>query len=275
MLLHIFGDTHGPLEINKINPKRFLGRALTDNDAIAICGDFGFPFLPTDCISEDTLKESGAEHHCIKYARAYRQNIDWLKSFPCDILFIDGNHDNHEFWAKLPTEPWNGGQVQRLPDAPNVIHLMRGEYYTIDGLTVWCMGGAESIDKATRTQGVSWWPEEIPSQKEMWHGMDTLEEHGYDVDIILTHTLPKMLMAAYFGNSFPLKENDPTGVYLDEVYRRTRFRKWFCGHMHEDIDKPLVRLQVLYDDVVSIDTKNPSFESTEQEAGRGEEGKDL
>ena len=155
MLLHIFGDTHGPLEINKINPKRFLGRALTDNDAIVICGDFGFPFLPTDCISEDTLKESGAEHHCIKYARAYRQNIDWLKSFPCDILFIDGNHDNHEFWAKLPTEPWNSGQVHRLPDAPNVIHLMRGEYYTIDGLTVWCMGGAESIDKATGGNPVS------------------------------------------------------------------------------------------------------------------------
>ena len=189
MLLHIFGDTHGPLEINKINPKRFLGRALTDNDAIVICGDFGFPFLPTDCISEDTLKDSGAEHYCIKYARAYRQNINWLKTFPCNILFIDGNHDNHEFWAKLPTESWNGGQVQRLPDAPNVIHLMRGEYYTIDGLTVWCMGGAESIDKATRTQGVSWWPEEIPSQKEMWHGMDTLEEHGYDVDVILTHTM--------------------------------------------------------------------------------------
>ena len=150
---------------------------------------------------------------------------------------------------------------------------MRGEYYTIDGLTVWCMGGAESIDKATRTQGVSVWPEEIPSQKEMWHGMDTLEEHGYDVDVILTHTMPRMLMSAYFGNSFTLKENDPTGVYLDEVYRRTRFRKWFCGHMHEDIDKPLFRLQVLYDDVVSIDTKNPSFESTRREAGRGEEGK--
>lgn len=105
--------------------------------------------------------------------------------------------------------------------------------------------------------------------------MDTLEEHGYDVDVILTHTLPRMLMSAYFGNSFTMKVNDPTGVYLDEVYRRTRFRKWFCGHMHEDIDKPLFRLQVLYDNVVSIDTKNPNFESTEQEAGHGEEGKDL
>ena len=71
MLLHIFGDTHGPLEIGKINPKRFLGRELTESDAVVICGDFGFPFLPTDSVPEATLRELGAEHHCIKYSRAY------------------------------------------------------------------------------------------------------------------------------------------------------------------------------------------------------------
>lgn len=82
MLLHIFGDTHGPLEIQKINPKRCLGRELTKNDAIVICGDFGFPFLPTDRIPEDTLKESGAEHYCIKYARAYRQKNQLAQILP-------------------------------------------------------------------------------------------------------------------------------------------------------------------------------------------------
>ena len=69
MLLHIFGDTHGPLEINKINPKRFLGRALTDNDAIVICGDFGFPFLPTDCISEDIFSENTGQPPMSKLKR--------------------------------------------------------------------------------------------------------------------------------------------------------------------------------------------------------------
>ena len=154
MLLHIFGDTHGPDEISKINPKRFLNRDITKDDAIVVCGDFGFPFFPTDRIPADDLKTLDMPQHCIKSARAYQMYTDWMKSFPCNILFIDGNHDNHTFWAEQPTERWNGGLIQRLPEAPNVIHLMRGEYYTIDGMTVWCMGGAESIDKAYRTEGV-------------------------------------------------------------------------------------------------------------------------
>ena len=56
MLLHIFGDTHGPDEIFKINPKRFLNRDITKDDAIVVCGDFGFPFFPTDRIPADDLK---------------------------------------------------------------------------------------------------------------------------------------------------------------------------------------------------------------------------
>lgn len=168
MLLHIFGDTHGPDEIFKINPKKFLDRDLTKDDAIVVCGDFGLPFFPTDRIPANELKAKNYPQHNIKSARAYKMYTDWLASFPCDILFVDGNHDNHAFWAEQPTEQWNGGLIQRLPEASNVIHLMRGEYYTIDGMTVWCMGGAESIDKIYRTEGVTWWREEIPSMKETW-----------------------------------------------------------------------------------------------------------
>ena len=175
MLLHIFGDTHGPDEIFKINPKKFLDRDLTKDDAIVVCGDFGLPFFPTDRIPSNKLKAKNYPQHNIKSARAYKMYTDWLASFPCDILFVDGNHDNHAFWAEQPTEQWNGGLIQRLPEASNVIHLMRGEYYTIDGMTVWCMGGAESIDKIYRTEGVTWWHKEIPSMKETWHGFDTLE----------------------------------------------------------------------------------------------------
>ena len=231
MLLHIFGDTHGPDEIFKINPKKFLDRDLTKDDAIVVCGDFGLPFFPTDRIPANELKAKNYPQHNIKSARAYKMYTDWLASFPCDILFVDGNHDNHAFWAEQHTEQWNGGLIQRLPEASNVIHLMRGEYYTIDGMTVWCMGGAESIDKIYRTEGVTWWREEIPSMKETWHGFDTLEEHGNKVDIILTHTLPQILMPIYFRDISPI--NDPTGVYLNEIYRRVEFKQWFCGHMFQ------------------------------------------
>lgn len=258
VLLHIFGDTHGPLEISKINPKRFLGRALNENDVIVICGDFGFPFLPTDCIPEDTLKESGAERYCIKGARAYRQNINWFKSFPCDILFVDGNHDNHDFWVRQPEEKWNGGKIQRLPGTPNVIHLMRGEYYDIDGTTIWCMGGAESIDKEYRTEGETWWRNEVPSYAEFMRGYENLERHGCKADIILTHTLPRSLFPIYFPE-MPIYP-DNTSIYLDNVYWSANFGYWYCGHMHEDIDKSMYKLRVLYYEVATVRTKNDKSE---------------
>lgn len=253
MFLHIFGDTHGPDEISKINPKRWFDRDLTKDDAIVVCGDFGLPFFPTDRIPADELKSKNFPQHNIKSARAYKMYTDWMASFPCDILFVDGNHDNHAFWAEQPTERWNGGLIQRLPEAPNVIHLMRGEYYTIDGMTMWCMGGAESIDKIYRTEGVTWWREEIPSTKETWHGFDMLEEHGNKVDLILTHTLPQMLMPIYFRDISPI--DDPTGVYLNEIYRRVEFKQWLCGHMHRDVDKPMYKLRVLYNQVAEVNTK--------------------
>ncbi len=71
--------------------------------------------------------------------------------------------------------------------------------------------------------------------------------------IILTHTLPQMLMPIYFRDISPI--NDPTGVYLNEIYRRVEFKQWFCGHMHRDVDKPMYKLRVLYNQVAEVNTK--------------------
>ena len=79
VLLHIFGDTHGPDEIFKINPKKFLDRDLTKDDAIVVCGDFGLPFFPTDRIPANELKAKNYPQHNIKSARAYKMYTDWLR----------------------------------------------------------------------------------------------------------------------------------------------------------------------------------------------------
>ena len=44
--------------------------------------------------------------------------------------------------GELPVREWNGGLVHEA--RPHVLHLMRGEVYGIDGLTVLAMGGAAS-----------------------------------------------------------------------------------------------------------------------------------
>ena len=274
MLLHIFGDTHGPLEINKINPKRFLGRALTDNDAIVICGDFGFPFMPTDCISEDALKESGAEHYCIKYARAYRQNIDWLKTFPCNILFVDGNHENHVRLATYPVKQWHGGLVHEI--RPHVLHLMRGEMFDIEGRNFFAFGGASSHDVSDgildyedsdwreqarkldkqykfmyRVKGLSWWQEELPTEAEMQHGFDTLEKYGNKVDFIISHS-PSTSELYLMGGRW-LYEPDVLTNYLDEVKARASFdyKKHLFGHMH--VNKAINTQDIcIYEQIIQI-----------------------
>ena len=52
------------------------------------------------------------------------------------------------------------GKVQIHPNAPNVIHLMCGEIYNIEGKKFFTFGGAVSYDKEQRIPNVSWWKQE-------------------------------------------------------------------------------------------------------------------
>ena len=77
-----------------------------------------------------------------------------------------------------------------------MIHLMRGQIFKIDGLKFFTFGGAYSIDKMSRAEGISWFPEEIPSREEYEEGWKNLEKEDFQVDYILTHTAPRDVAAA-------------------------------------------------------------------------------
>lgn len=144
MTVYVTGDVHGRAEYGS---SRFafknwpLGRTLTRDDAVIVAGDFGFVW-----------DGSNAEKYW----------LDWLESKPWTTCFVDGNHENHQMLGELPVRERNGGLVHEA--RPHVLHLMRGEVYDIDGLTVLTMGGAASNDRQYRKEGRSWWPEEMPSE---------------------------------------------------------------------------------------------------------------
>lgn len=246
-MIYITGDVHGSIDIEKLSNKNFPeGKNLTRRDYVIVCGDFGLPFLPSDTWpKEKPIPNKNARSS----QQSYQYWIQWLSERPFTLLWIDGNHDNHPFWYEQPVVEWNGGLVNIHPDAQNVIHLKRGEYYNIDGHTFWCMGGALSHDKSYRTEGYSWWPEEIPSYEEMMHGRDTLQQHGNQVDFILTHTMPQTLLAPVLRAYY---EPEPTRNYLDQIYAETDFKYWFCGHFHLEVNKPAYRIRVLYNEIISL-----------------------
>ena len=169
MSIYVTGDTHGRFErfSNKSWPG---GRSFTEDDIVIVAGDFG-------------LLWSSAPDEQELYWRK------WLTSKPWTLLAVDGNHENHPRLNSLPRVPMYGGTVGVIDR--NIFHLRRGEIYTIQGKKFFTFGGANSIDKATRIMGVSWWPEEIPSYAETEYGLTNLEKHQYSVDYIISHTAPQ------------------------------------------------------------------------------------
>ena len=80
-------------------------------------------------------------------------NLKPYTELPFSVLFVDGNHENFDLLNSYPVEIWKGGKVHRVK--PNITHLMRGQVFEIEGKTIFTFGGATSIDRDFRTEGMS------------------------------------------------------------------------------------------------------------------------
>ena len=227
-MLYITGDTHGGFQrftTDKIPQQKQMGRG----DYIIIAGDFGG-------VWDDSPRE------------AYW--LDWLEEKPFTTLFVDGNHENFDMLNSLPVHEWHGGKVHHV--RPHVLHLMRGQVFEIGGMTFFTMGGAAShdiqdgiLDPASpdfereywfkrrtrqmfRVKGVSWWPEELPSEEEYEEAVRNLERVNWQVDCILTHCAPTSILKRLDRDYTPDRLTD----FLETVNQRCRFDYWFLGHYH-------------------------------------------
>ena len=70
--------------------------------------------------------------------------MDWLAQKDFTLLFVDGNHENYDLLAEFPVQMWHGGKVQMIRE--NVIHLMRGQMFNLQGRRFFTFGGARSHD---------------------------------------------------------------------------------------------------------------------------------
>lgn len=225
-MIFLTGDTHIPLDVTKLNTKRFPDqKRMTSDDFLIVLGDFGL------------LWKKDAEYEWWK---------KWFNRKPFTTLWIDGNHENHDWIDSLPVETWNGGKIHRI--SKKIIHLMRGQVFKIDGKTFFSMGGASSVDKEYRTEGVSWWKREEPCSLEYEEALENLGAVGNKVDIILTHTCPKALIVPMF--KLAPTQNSGIERFFNLVYQNISFNSWYFGHWHED--KDFGKFHCLYNKVIEI-----------------------
>ena len=99
-----------------------------------------------------------------------------------------------------------------------------------------------------RVKHISWWPQELPSQEEMNHGIETLDSIDWKCDFVVTHCAPSSVQAIS-GHGF--YKNDYLNKYLEEIHQKLDYTKWFFGHMHHDRNVTSKDI-CLYEQIVQI-----------------------
>lgn len=236
-MIYITGDTHG--NYRRFDIFNFPEQIkMTKNDYVIILGDFGI------------WHESAEEEYW----------FNWLEQKPFTTLFIDGNHENYNRLDNFPVTEWNGGKVQYIK--PSIIHLMRGQIYTIENKTFFTFGGASSHDIFNgildpedflfteklkileennayfRIKNISWWERELPNEKEFKEGLENLKKNNFKVNYILTHT-PDTDLIIKLNKDNDLRKKykkDQLTDYLKEIKEKTEYDKWYFGHIHTNIN---------------------------------------
>ena len=229
-MVYVTGDLHGEWARFRARGMRRLRRG----DTLLVCGDFGF-------LWDGGKKEQSA--------------LRKIESLPFTVAFVDGCHENFDLLLALPVEEWNGGQIHRV--GKNIVHLMRGELYTIEEHTYFAFGGGHSGDLEFRDEAATWWEQERPTRQEIQHGMDTLQLHDNKIDYIITHEPPALLKDCL---NVDASEHVEVHRFFEDIVKACIYRKWFFGKCHINKYIP-VKFYAVFDAVLPVTVKNTDMGS--------------
>lgn len=221
--IYLIGDTHGDWSAFNTVLKQYSPQ----NDVVIVLGDFGFVW---DRIT--------VNYNLDRLAKRFKQDNNKL-------LFVDGNHENFDLLEKYPITRWKGGEVRRLRN--NILHLTRGQVFTIFGKTFFTMGGGNSIDKASRATFISWWPQEDIRYTDLQMASKNLIQHNDTVDYVLTHAAPVRIKEQL---GFKREYDSYNESQLQTLAAIIHFKHWYFGHYH--IDLTFENYTCLYKTVVVI-----------------------
>lgn len=187
-------------------------------DIILQCGDYGWwPHM------------HGRVEHWPDGMPKHKWDQFGLKPKNTKVYWCDGNHENHD---DLDEKVKEHGRVP-IEIMKNVFYMPRASTLTLpDGRNVLFMGGADSVDKHVRTEGVSWWRQEIINQGDIYALPDM------KIDIVISHTIPWSIInepafRAMFANSpFGRLEAEPSTLALETVWEKYQPSLWYAGHWH-------------------------------------------
>lgn len=204
MKLLLLGDTHG---VGNCLARAINFAQAEQLDAIFQVGDFGY--WPRSGTTRNSYIAMAAESPVLVYWLPGNHE-DW-DDYEAVTEALDKDDDGFCVWGSMRIAP-------------------KTNSWTWDGLKFGSLGGAYSVDRSMRTEGQSWFPQEMPEYSDV----DNLPD---DLDILLTHEAPINLADA-LGWTTPkswkidkVLSGQSQGVILSAV-NRTLPALLVHGHWH-------------------------------------------
>lgn len=216
-LLAIAGDWHGALGWSRAAMEYAKRKGAT---ALLHVGDFGY----WPAYDEHTRSQTGGCYFVEKVREAARE-------LELPVFWLDGNHENHDVLIPGQGDEW-------------VRHLPRGHRWSWWGKQFMAVGGAFSIDRFMRKEGVSYWQGELLTDEQLEYAKRV--PHG--LDVIFSHDCPTGINIPGIGpDSKPRggKEFWPPDMLAGAARHRKRVRqiwdthhpqRWYHGHYHVDYE---------------------------------------
>lgn len=220
-MIYVTGDTHGDYSRFKDPAIKKLKRG----DTLIICGDFGFFW-------DNSRKE--------------RSIIRKLTKKGYTIAFLDGCHENFDILEKHPVSDWNGGKARVISD--NLIHLMRGQIYTIEDKKIFTFGGGHSQDFDFRRNSQNWWKREKPSHEEIIEAIENLKLNDNSLDYVITHEPPVSLKDCL---NVDVLQRLEVHALFEDIIKTCTYQKWFFGKCHIDKHIP-IKFFAVFNNVIPL-----------------------
>lgn len=157
------------------------------------------------------------------------------------VIVVRGNHDDPALYKKAVASTRrrnkgpDAGEGKGVADgfarlSPHVLHAPNGLRWTWNGVTFVALGGAYSVDRPARIEGVSYWRDEVASPREIG-----AVKRGGHATVMITHDIPA-------GTHLPFPPTRPEWWDIDGAERHREALKgavdavrpdWIIGgHMH-------------------------------------------
>lgn len=202
-MIYITGDIHG--DLGDIESRSIS--KIKKGDILIVTGDFGFLWNN----SKSELK-----------------SLKKLSKKKFTILFVEGVHENFDMINEHEEIELYGNFAKKITD--NIYCLKRGVVYTIEGKSVFTLGGGTVDDPIEKADSDPLNDKAMPTDEELQEAVNNLQGIGKKVDIIITHEAPASVKRLIRRDS---SIND-LNIFFDTLLHNVKYKMWYFGSLHTD-----------------------------------------